>query len=79
MDIVLVSCKETLNILKADPRYSKMHFHLVEHGPSALEGLRITNAHVDWYCFESPEYLACLERIQHSILFAENPGKMYLL
>lgn len=79
MDIVLVSDEETMNILKKDVRFIAADFFYVSDGAIQFEGRRIFNAYIDWFCYKDPNYIDCLERIQHSIKLAKVPGVMILI
>lgn len=79
MEIFLVPDDETANVLKNDPRFNHMHFVKVAEGPGPLQGMRIHKAYVDRYCYEDPNYLACVEAIHSSMGLTTNEGHIYLL
>jgi hypothetical protein len=79
MDIFLVPDDATANVLRKDSRFQKMHFIKVSDGPGALQGLRIHKAYVDRYCYEDPNYTACIETIHSSMGLTTDDGHIYLL
>lgn len=78
MDIFLVLDDETETAYKKDVRFQNVQFFKVSNGAGALQGMRIHNAYVDRYCYEDPNYIACVETIHSSIGLTTKDGNIYL-
>jgi hypothetical protein len=79
MDIFLVSDNDTEKAYRSFPQFQKMSFFKVSDGAGHLQGMRIHNAYIDRYCFEDPNYIACIETIHSSIGLTTNDGHIYLM
>lgn len=79
MDIVVVADQETADIMRGAAQFKGMDFFLISDGPGQFQGRRITNAYIDRYCCENPNYLHCLDTIGGSIALTAQNGQMYLI
>jgi hypothetical protein len=79
MDIFLVSDDETAQAYKMYDEFKECAFYKVSDGPGKLEGQRIHNAYIDRYCYEDPNYIACVEVIHGSIRLTSKDGKIILI
>lgn len=79
MDIFLVSDEDAEKAYKTYPQFKEMTFVKVADGPGPLQGMRIHNAYVDRYCYEDPNYMACIETIHSCIGLTSKDGNIYLM